>query len=104
MTLKEKLSAFKVYKGFHYLSKPQAFEALYESQKLPIVHLYDATIIKVDENNSYPIGYVGMFSWDGKTITPLDGDSYDSKMAIIATRVRKDDERQIFDVLVNGNW
>lgn len=103
MGLETNLSKYKEFDNFKYLNTPQSFDSLFSDKDFPIIQLYDGTIISAGKT-SIPVGFTGSFSWIDNKIIPLDGDSYDEKMVVLAIREWEKDEEKIMDILVEGDW
>ena len=103
MDLKVRLSKFKEFNDFKYLEKPQCFCSLFFGKDLPLVQLYDSTIVPAG-SLEFPIGFAGSFKWEHNKTVPLDGDSYDERMLVYATREWENNGKKGIDILVEGDW
>lgn len=73
-----------------YFDEPVMFDEYFRDKDYDVVQVHD--INPITEKIPDPVGFVGQFSWKSNTITPLDGDSYTSKMPIYGFEEFTDDE------------
>ena len=65
------------YKDFTILEKPMPLNAWLKDAEYTIVQVH--SIIKSGESI---LGFCGVFSWENNILSPIDGDTYDSKMMV----------------------
>ena len=79
------------------LYSPMAFSALFASDNIPIVQVHSL----YDEHT---LGFCGQFKWENDRIIPLDGDSYNPYMTVIAFEWFEHDGQKCLDILVDTDW
>lgn len=85
------------------LDNPVPFSEVFAGENIPYIQVHLAQTVVIDGKDAL-VGFCGIFSYDGQTITPLDGDSYSGKMSVIGYKwfTTKDGERAL-DILVT-DW
>ena len=91
------------YKGFTLLEDPVRFNDLFAGKEYEKVQLFCTDTIENDGDVVGICGFCGICSWKNGKITPLDGDSYNSEMAVYGYEEWGNGEKGI-DVLVGTDW
>lgn len=69
------------YKGFVVLPEPAPFNEFFAGVDIESVCVYSIQYLPACDDI---VGFCGVFGWKDDTITSIDGDSYNSKMLVIA--------------------
>lgn len=70
------------YAGFTLLDAPVPFNELFAGQPFATVQVHSAATYRVGADEGV-VGFCGAFAWDGRELTPLDGDSYAAAMPVV---------------------
>jgi len=72
------------YRDFTILDEPMSFKEFATNHgDIDLVQIHSAEVIKIGDYYDLA-GFAGHFSWKNNTLTPLDGDSYNENMTVLA--------------------
>ncbi len=104
--LKNMLKNNNRYKEFKILDVPTPFDQIMADQDIDIVQTHSIQTIETDGYTDI-VGFCGQFTWKNNELTPLDGDTYNSKVLVYGYEWWENRENGIkcgLDILVGDDW